>query len=406
MKKYIIFFILPLIIGIIASATGFSLVWRLFILSILAPAVSYWWSFSNIRGIRCDPRSLPYVIHVGDVLDTSLRIININKLPKLLLKVRENTDLPGYSRVTAVNIPSRGASTVPSKIICNRRGLFTIGSYTISTSDPFSLFPQSKDFGEPQKILVYPNAVELPFFDPLTYVNLGYGSGRWLESQISPNVATIREYVSGDSLRRIHWQTTAHSSKLMVKVFDPDRSHSQAKTIWIVLDMSQSSRTGSGLQSTEEYGVTIAASLIKKFIDDGWPVGFMAAADKSYIFPMDTGSTHLESINASLAIMTAKGTKPVDQLVTSESSRLGTNTMLIIITPSWNEKLAATFSQVKTLQGVAVAILLDPQSFEDSGQQSVIPRSLLLNEIQTYIVRKGDNLATNLDSRKLALRGV
>jgi uncharacterized protein (DUF58 family) len=406
MKKNYIYFILPIIIGIIASATGFSLVWRLFILSILVPAVSYWWSYSNIRGIRCEVKSQPPKSHAGDVLETGLKLININRFPKLLLRVQEKTDLPGYTGMTTVNIPSRGEAKVESSVVCTRRGQYSLGSYTISSSDPLGLFPQSKKFGEPQKILVYPNTVELPFFDPLTYINLGYGSGRWLESQISPNVASIREYVSGDSLRRIHWQTTAHSSKLMVKVFDPDRSQSQARTIWIALDMSHSAQAGSGLQSTEEYGITIAASLLKKFIDNGWPVGFIAAAEKSYLFPLDTGSPHLESITAALVAMKAQGDLPVDQLLAAESSRLSMNTMLIVITPSWSEKLITPFTQIKTQQGVAVAVLLDPDSFENTDRRSVIPRSLVLNEIQTYVVRKGDNLATVLDSRNLAVHGV
>jgi hypothetical protein len=141
-------------------------------------------------------------------------------------------------------------------------------------------------------------------------------------------------------------------------------------------------------------------------LEDGWPVGFMAAADKANIFPLDTGNAHLESINTALATMKAAGNIAVDQFLISESSRLGINTMLIVITPAWNERLAAMFSQVKTQQGVAVAILLDPHSFENAGTRSSLPRSLILNEIQTYVIRKGDNLATVLDSRNLAVHGV
>jgi len=405
MKKSYIYFILPLVIGIIASATGFSLVWRLFILSILVPVISYWWSYSNIRGILYEIKSLPPKSHVGDILETGLKLTNLNRLPKLLLKVQEKTDLPGHNRISAVNLSSRGVTNLQSTVLCTRRGRYKMGPYTLSSSDPLGLFPQSRSIGESQEILVYPDTVDLPFFDPLTHINLGYGSGRWLESQISPNVASIREYVSGDSLRRIHWQTTAHSSRLMVKVFDPDRSRSRARTIWIALDMSQSVQAGSGLHSTEEYGITIAASLIKKFIEDGWPVGFMAGAEQSYIFPLDTGSMHLESITSALATMRAMGTISIDQLLASESSRLGMHPMLIIITPSWSEKLMAPFTQVKTQQGVAVAVLLDPGSFENHGMRSMVPRSLVLNDIQTYVVRKGDNLATVLDSRNLAVRG-
>ena len=80
-------------------------------------------------------------------------------------------------------------------------------------------------------------------------LSLVYGAGQWIQSQISPNVSSIREYSSGDSLKHIHWGSTAHSGQLMVKLFDPDRSHSSAKTIWVVLDMQERVQCGEGLQS-------------------------------------------------------------------------------------------------------------------------------------------------------------
>ena len=404
MKTRIIFIIIPIITGIIASATGFSLVWRLFILSLLVPVVSYLWVFFNIRGIRSEVRPLPERSHVGDILEDRLRLININRLPKLLLRVQEHTDFPGHSNVFAANIPSRGECVIQSRLDCSRRGRYSLGHYTVSTSDPFGLFPRSLDVGSPQTVTVYPNAVELPFFDPMTYINLEYGSGRWLESQISPNVASIREYVSGDSLKRIHWQTTAHSSKLMVKVFDPDRSRSQAKSVWILLDMSQSAQAGNGPESTEEYGIKIAASLLKKFIENGWPVGFSASADKPYHFPPEAGTLHQENINTALALMHPWGEVPVEKLIAGETAHFNLKTMLVVITPSWSEKLASSFIQIKNQQGLGVVILIDPNSFTGVGR-SVIPRSLVLNEIQTYIVRQGDNLATALDSRNLSRHG-
>jgi uncharacterized protein (DUF58 family) len=406
MKIRIIFIILPIIIGVIASATGFSLVWRLFILSILVPLISYLWSYLSIRDIRSEIRSLPENSQVGDILESRLRLINVNKIPKLLLGIRENTNLPGYSNVTAVNIPSHGSHAIESKVRCTQRGHYTLGSFTISASDPLGLFPRTRNIGEPQKILVYPNSVDLPFFDPLTYINLGYGSGRWLESQISPNVSSIREYSSGDSLKHIHWQTTAHSSKIMVKVFDPDRSHSSAKTVWVVLDMCKSAQAGSGNNSTEEYGITIATSILKKYVESGWPVGFMALAEKPYIFPLETGSHHLGQMTTALATMKALGQTSIEQVINGESPRFDLNTMLIIITPSWSERLVTPLVQVKGQQGVVVTILLDPGSFMEPKSTSVVPRSLVLNGVQTYVVRSGDNLATVLDSRNLVTHAV
>jgi len=406
MKIRIIYFILPVIIGLIASATGFTLVWRLFILSILVPVVCYLWTFYNMRNIGSQIRSIPPKGQVGDVFDDQITLTNFSKLPKLMLEVKEEADLPDYINMASINLLSKASFSLNAGVHLTRRGLFHLGPYKVTAADPLGLFKQTRSFGRPAEILVYPNIVELPVFDPLTYANLGYGSGRWLENQISPNVASIRDYVSGDSLKHIHWKSAAHSSKLMVKVFDPDRSHSSVKTIWVVVDMSRDSQSGSGSQSTEEYQVTIAASVIKRYIENGWPVGMLASAQQTYLFPPETGNYHLETMVHSLALMKAEGQTPIDQLIAGESSRFDINTMLIVITSSWSESLVSSLVQAKGQQGVVVAILVDPRSFGYEGGRDNVPRSLASKGVQVYVIKKGDNLASALDSRRLTTSNI
>jgi uncharacterized protein (DUF58 family) len=401
MKIRYVFFVLPIIIGLIASATGFTLVWRLFLLSILVPVISYLWTFINIRGIRSQIRSLPPKAQVGDILEDQIKLTNLNTLPKLLLEIEENNNVPGYSNVASVNLPSKGSYNLNTQVHCSMRGLYHLGSFKVSASDPLGLFKQSRSFGQNQEILIYPNLVDLPFFDPLTYVNQGYGSGRWLEHQISPNVASIRDYVSGDSLKNIHWKSAAHSSKLMVKVFDPDRSHSSVKTIWVAVDLCHSAQAGFGIQSTEEYGITIAASIVKKYIENGWPVGLIAMAQKPYLFLPEMGNQQLESMATALATMKAQGTVPIEKLIADESGHFDLNTMVIIVTPSWNDRLVSPIVQVKGQQAVVVTVLLDPRSFDKKDGLDSAPRSLALQGVQVYVIKKGDNLASVLDSRRL-----
>ncbi|HEX7474967.1 MAG TPA: DUF58 domain-containing protein [Dehalococcoidales bacterium] len=399
--RTIIFIAVPLITGIIASATGFSLLWRLFILSLLVPLIGFLWSFISIRNIHGEIGSLPRKNQIGDILENSLKLTNRSKIPKLMLKVQEITDLPGYSNIATANISPGSSLNLQSKVVCSKRGRYSLGTYVMSISDPLGLFEQSRKFGKPQSILIYPKAFDLPFFDPLTYISNGYGAGKWLSSQISPNVASIREYVSGDSLKHIHWHTTAHSSNLMVKVFDPDRSRSTAKSIWVVLDMQETTQAGSDAESTEEYGIAITASIVKKFIELGWPVGLIARGDQRVMFNLETSGGHLENINTALTTLKARGQVPVDQIVNEEPGRFDLNTLTIVITPSWNDKMVTSLLQIRRQMGVVVAILLDSSSFGGPRRTKGIPVSLLQNGVQVYVVKKGDNLVTSLDSRKL-----
>lgn len=402
MKKWIILIALPIIIGVSASASGFALVWKLLILSILAPLACFVWSFLAIRGIKAEIRSLPLKSHIGDILENKLKVTNLSRIPKLFLKVQENSDMPGYSNISSFNLSRGGPFSLETNACCLHRGQYSLGSYTLTASDPLGLFPRQVELGRPQRILIYPNAVDLPFFDPLSSLSLVYGSGHWLQSQISPNVSTIREYSSGDSIRHIHWGSTAHSGQLMVKLFDPDRSHSSAKTIWVVLDMQRQVQAGSGIDSTEEYGVSIAASLVKKYAESGWPVGFLAVSSQKYVFPPESNGQQSELINSTLALIKADGEIPIEQVIAAETSRFDINTLIIVITPSWNERIISPMLQLKAQQGVVTAVLLDPQSFGSERSHGHTSHSLALNGVQVYVVRRGDNLAVGLDTRNLS----
>jgi uncharacterized protein (DUF58 family) len=151
---------------------------------------------------------------------------------------------------------------------------------------------------------------------------------------------------------------------------------------------------------------SVSKNLLKKYIENGWPVGLTARAEQPYTFSTETGSQHLENMTTALATMKADGQVPIEQVIAGEASRFDLNTMLIVVTPSWNESLVAPLVQIKDKQGVVVVILLDPRSFGEAVCMENTPRSLVLNGVQVYIVKDGDHLGTVLDSRKLAVNSI
>jgi len=258
--------------------------------------------------------------------------------------------------------------------------------------------------GEPQNIIVYPATLELPSFQPPSHHEPGPGSSRWLVGEIGPNAARVREYTSGDTLNRIHWRSTAHTGKLMVTEFDADRSDYATKSTWIVLDMHQDSQLGDGNESTEEYGITVAASLIKKYVDSGQHIGLIASGDRPYLFPPETGSQHLWHVLEALALMKATGEVPVEQLVSQEVDRLGTDSIVIVITPAANEQLVASLRQAKSRGAPVIVVLLDSVSFGGTVSAASTTSKLVSSGIQVYVVRRGEKLAQALDSRALIPR--
>jgi uncharacterized protein (DUF58 family) len=96
------------------------------------------------------------------------------------------------------------------------RGIFDVGPVQVVRRDPFELFRISREHGQTERIWVYPRILRLRA--------LPTGQTRNLEgpsSDVSPqgNITfhRLRDYVTGDDLRLVHWRSSARTGKLVVR---------------------------------------------------------------------------------------------------------------------------------------------------------------------------------------------
>jgi len=395
-------YIVPLALLLLAIVGGSPLVMRLFFASLAVLAIGCTWAMLGLHGVKVSIGELPEHCQVGDRLDQQITIENESKIPKLFLRAEQDTTFPGHEKVRLLNL-SPGATRVwASDINCTRRGRYALGSVTLTAGDPFGVVTRRRSVGSTRNVIVYPRPVDLPYFRSSlsSLTDFGRSTAARRISQIAPSASGVREIMSGDSLEHIHWRSTAHTGRLMVKVFDADRaSEAGSKSAWVVLDMAATSALGAGDDSAEEYGVTIATSVIKKYLDSGMRSGLTAVAEQDYTFPPDTAAAHLSEMLEALAVMKAAGTTPVDELIGRNIGRLGGDATVIIVTPQANEMLLDSVHRLKAYGASVVAVLLDAASFGGTIDPSYVAFSLGAAGAQVYVVHKGDNLARALDSR-------
>ena len=388
--------VVPLIILAVALAGGYVLMWRLFFLSVLVLLISYLWARLSIHGIEGQIKGAFEYCQVGEWYNEESVISNISVLPKLLLRVWENTDLPGHTNRLAINLDSRGSHRWRTSFYCRRRGRYRMGSLTVEATDPFGLFRAQRTLGEAQSLLVYPATVELPFSRMVSDIGSGSARNYWLTGELSAAVSRVRGYAPGDSLSRIHWRTTAHSGQLMVKDFDLDLP----RKIWVVMDMSRSSQAGDNTGTIEEYCATIAASLIKTYLSDGRTVGLITQGDGFYLFPPATGSQHLWRVMEALALVKATGDVSVGQLIGRETRRLMDNSIVVVVTPSVDDEMVSPLLRINGQGAMVIAILLDATSLGSMTSPYGINRRLTSGGIPVHVV-KPDDLRAILNSPSL-----
>ena len=381
----------------LALATGSIMLWRFFIFLVALLLMSYIWMRMNVQRIDGRVTKLSRFCRVGERFEQEYTFYNKGRLPTALIEVREDTDLPGYQGTAKFHLPAQGAYSWRGEGIGYRRGSYDMGNFIVKVTDPLGFFTVKERIVNKKSIIVYPTSIELPFFQALPRQEPGISKLRWFTSESGINAARVRQYLSGDSLRKIHWRSTAHTGNLMVKEFDPDTVNYSYKDIWIVLDMHEAAHCGKGEESTEEYAVTIAASLAKKYIDSEKNVGLMASGDRSFLFLPDTGDEHKEELMRAMAVIEANSKLSLDGLLASQEERFEPGAAVIVITPSSN--IQAALRRLASRSNVVTAVLLDAATFGGEANAADTARSLTAVGMYVYVVTRGAELGRALDSR-------
>jgi uncharacterized protein (DUF58 family) len=197
--------------------------------------------------------------------------------------------------------------------------------------------------------------------------------------QITPNASGVRDYLPGDSLNRIHWISTARRNRLIVKEFELD----PLAEVWIFLDASRYNQAALPYKlpdynvldywrktvkitlppSSEEYSVSIAASLGRYFLQRGRAVGLVSAGRFLTLLPPDRGGRQLGKILEALSLSRAEGTLPLRGLLETQSKHIPKGSTVILITPSSELEFAIDVEFLLRRGLRPVTVLLDASTF-------------------------------------------
>lgn len=394
MKRSKVALVILAVTLLFALATGFSLLYRFAYVLVLLLGMALVWSWLNLRWLQVVADRRTTRTQVGQWADERLWARNISPLPKSWLEIEDKTDLPGHHTATVINLPGRGFRSWRVRTDCRQRGRYTLGPVNIASEDPFGLFRLERNTGATHNILVYPRTVELPhlFLPPNDLP--GDSSLQRRTHHITPNASSVRDYVYGDSFNRIHWRSTARMGKLMVKEFDAEPS----SEIWLILDMGKKAHAGSGEESTEEYGVTIAASIAKRYLDANFSVGLITYGSDQIVIPAERGSAQLNRVMDALALVRATSLIPLEDVLIAESNRFGRHTTVVVITPNSGQEWLLAMRHLTQRKARLVVILLEAASFGRVDGSGAVLGTLTDASIPAILVRQGDDIGKALAS--------
>lgn len=137
---------------------------------------------------------------------------------------------------------------------CDRRGVYKFDDLRLHSRGTFGLFRSQRTLAVPSELLIYPQ------FHPLKRLRLlehrGFTDRQSLRVGQGSEIIGTREYRSGDSMRHIHWRSTARLGELVVK----ELSDQDQLTLTVILDLSVGGGLREGKFSTFETAIRLAAT--------------------------------------------------------------------------------------------------------------------------------------------------
>jgi uncharacterized protein (DUF58 family) len=354
--------ILIILLAFFAISSGWHVLYILTYVLLSLLVLSWLWARYSLRKMIFRRTASTGRVQVGETFDERLMLDNVSALPKLWVQIADGSTLPGHRAGYVASMGGRKRATWRARTLCKQRGRFQLGPVVATSGDPFGLFRRRVFLTEQRELMVLPRVLPISNFVLFTGGLPGRGRTSRRALQATTNATTIREYMSGDALNRIHWRSSAHYNKLMVKEFDLD----PAMDAWIILDLHDEMQAGEGEHSTEEYGVTIAATIATFLLRQDLSLGMIVNAEHREFLSLDRGDRQIERILEMLAVVRAGPGPDLKEALALNAFHFGRNTVAIIITPSssrdWHDG-------VRHLQrrGVQVAVVgLDAASFENS----------------------------------------
>ncbi|MEM7032710.1 MAG: DUF58 domain-containing protein [Chloroflexota bacterium] len=290
--------------------------------------------------------------HEDDAVEIKLTCSQTGIRPLFLVDGREFCPFaPEHDQDQSLFIPTLFRSEplqFAYSTVCDRRGVFSLSHILVQTTGPFGLFRTKRTLNAPSNVMIY------PAYHPLN--RLRHFENRNLAERQAQRVGAgsqiigTRDYQRGDSLRLIHWRSTARMGNLVVKEFSDDED----RTLTVVLDLHQQASVGQGKHSTFETAIRVAASLShyaenKKIpfylqgTSQNWippkaslswwaTLNYLAKVEQDGQQPLETILPHLKGTNFYIILISQASPAVIQALQTLAQRQL--SVLPIFITPS------------------------------------------------------------------------
>jgi len=276
-------------------------------------------------------------VFTGEKVPITVTVKNNGRLPFLWLMLRETTpvNLRESSPVNRViSLGGKAEEHLEYYLYARKRGYYPIGPLHFTTGDILGISDDRSQELAQDTLIVYPRV--LPLGNAKLPSRLPMGNIRYSQPIFEDMTRPVgkRNYVSGDSIRRIDWKTSAAVGNLQVKTFEPAIGVEAA----IFLNLNIQEYDMDDRFQASELAIVAAASLANHVQSLKQPVGLwtngldpMSSDGIAQPLPVNKGRNQLMQILEVLARIKLSSNSPFPAFVQQNRFQLSWGTTLVII---------------------------------------------------------------------------
>lgn len=271
------------------------------------------------------------------------------------------------------------------------RGRYALDHVTAVVEDPFGLERGTVPLPQQGALLVLPRIVDLDLLFSESGPRAHNGRRLLLRRPSGFDVHSVREYEEGESLRKVHWKSTARRGQLMVKELQDEPRDEVA----ILLDADARSVAGDSFDAQ----VRAAGSLLRTQVVRDRRAVLVVNSLRQEVVRVQTALGEWRQALETLAAVEPTGEVPLAALLVDDSGPAARAFELALVTSRLDAALVDRVVHRSLAQRRVSVVYVDAPTFA-GGRPSREPGLLRLQAsgVPVAVVRRGDDLRFVLGS--------
>ncbi len=306
-----------------------------------------WWSRRALRGVHFN-RSMTTHAFMGEEVPVRLEIHNTSLLPVVWMTVQDLLPVELVRSRTqnqtnvVLSLGPKEKTALDYTLLTRKRGCYQVGPLVASSGDLLGLGGEDRSETSADVLTVYPKIIQFAHFSLPSFSPMGNLRHNQPLFEDPTRVLSKRDYVAGDSLRRVDWKATAILGRLQVKQFEPSIALETA----LILNLNPEEYDWQSRFDATELAIVTAASIANWVISKKQSVGLITNGvdplSENRIFsplPPRKGKAHLIRLLEILARVQTSEDLPFLELIRLHYLNCSWGTTLVLLTGKVDDEL-------------------------------------------------------------------